>query len=161
MKRLQANDPPAIRKLGGSYYQKGDYRSAAEYFTKAAELGDVESHQLLSVAYHKGQGVEKDEKKELYHLEVAAIGGHPHARHNLGAYEARCNRMERAVKHMIIAANLGSDDSIKALKQGYIHGFISKDDFAAALRAHQAAIDATKSPQREEAARAEAAGEIR
>jgi TPR repeat protein len=63
MKRLQANDPPAIRKLGGSYYQKGDYRSAAEYFTKAAELGDVESHQLLSVAYHKGQGVEKDEKK--------------------------------------------------------------------------------------------------
>jgi ribosomal protein L9 len=69
--------------------------------------------------------------------------------------------MERAVKHMIIAANLGSDDSIKALKQGYIHGFISKDDFAAALRAHQAAIDATKSPQREEAARAEAAGEIR
>jgi len=28
-------------------------------------------------------------------------------------------------------------------------GFVSKDDLAAALRAHQAAEDATKSPQRE------------
>jgi hypothetical protein len=27
-------------------------------------------------------------------------------------------------------------------------GLVSKEDFAAALRAHQAAIDATKSPQR-------------
>jgi len=31
-------------------------------------------------------------------------------------------------------------------------GRVSKDDFAAALRAHQAAVDATKSPQREAAA---------
>jgi hypothetical protein len=28
-------------------------------------------------------------------------------------------------------------------------GFVSKEDFAAALRGHQAAVDATKSPQRE------------
>ena len=31
-------------------------------------------------------------------------------------------------------------------------GYVSKDDFAVALRGHQAAVDATKSPQREEAA---------
>ncbi len=30
-------------------------------------------------------------------------------------------------------------------------GLVSKEEFAAALRAHQAAVDATKSPQREEA----------
>ena len=30
-------------------------------------------------------------------------------------------------------------------------GHVSKDDLAAALRAHQAAVDATKSPQREAA----------
>ena len=35
---------------------------------------------------------------------------------------------------------------------------ISKEDFAAALRAHQAAVDATKSPQREEAEAAERGG---
>ena len=37
------------------------------------------------------------------------------------------------------------------VKNGYAEGYVSNEDFAAALRAHQAAIDATKSPQREAA----------
>ena len=52
------------------------------------------------------------------------------------------------MKHWIIAANLGYDESIKALKEAYKGGDVSKEDLAAALRAHQAAVDATKSPQR-------------
>ena len=55
------------------------------------------------------------------------------------------------MKHWIIAANLGDDDSIKIFKQCYAYGDVSKEDFAAALRAHQAAVNATKSPQREKA----------
>jgi hypothetical protein len=58
-------------------------------------------------------------------------------------------RYERAFKHFIIAAKLGDDDSLTALKLGYKKGDVSKEDFAAALRGHQAAVDATKSPQRE------------
>jgi hypothetical protein len=42
------------------------------------------------------------------------------------------------------------------LKEGYIDGYVSKEDFAVALRAHQAAVDATKSPQRQ----SEAAGAL-
>ena len=57
--------------------------------------------------------------------------------------------IDRAVKHWIIATNLGYDASLDALKMGYKRGFVSKEDFAAALRGHQAAVDATKSPQRE------------
>jgi hypothetical protein len=39
---------------------------------------------------------------------------------------------------------------LNALKSCYKYGIIiSKEDFAAALRGHQAAMDATKSPQRE------------
>jgi hypothetical protein len=39
---------------------------------------------------------------------------------------------------------------LNALKNCYKYGIIiSKEDFAAALRGHQAAMDATKSPQRE------------
>eukprot|EP00985_Skeletonema_marinoi_P007137 scaffold3121_cov211-Skeletonema_marinoi.AAC.6 len=34
---------------------------------------------------------------------------------------------------------------------GYLRGVVSKEDFAAALRAHQAAVDATKSPGRDTA----------
>jgi len=46
--------------------------------------------------YENGEGIEKDEKKKLYHLGLAAIGGHPFARRNLGCFEERNNRMSRA-----------------------------------------------------------------
>jgi len=55
------------------------------------------------------------------------------------------------VKHWIIAANLGYDKSLEALKKSYRVGLVSKKDLAAALRGHQAAADATKSPHREAA----------
>eukprot|EP00984_Skeletonema_dohrnii_P032467 scaffold26701_cov77-Skeletonema_dohrnii-CCMP3373.AAC.5 len=155
-KRMQANDPVAFSTMGGRCYNKGDYKGALKYLTKAAELGDVDAHFHLSLWYQGGRGVEKDKKKELYHMEEAAIAGHPYARHNLGCIELRTGRVQRAVKHFIIAANLGYDDSIKALKECYTKGNVSKEDFAAALRAYQAAMDAAKSPQREEAAKFDA-----
>lgn len=83
-------------------------------------------------------------------MEEAAIGGHAWARHNLGYEEWENGRIERAVKHFIIAANLGNDKSIEILKKSYVEGLVTKDHFAAALRAHQAAVNA-KSPQREAA----------
>ena len=155
MKRVAANDPVALREMGQKHDSDGDYGSAFQYWTRAAKLGDVDAHYELSNLYHEGQGVEKDEKKELYHLEEAAIGGHPNARYSLGIAEGKNGRIERSVKHLIIAANLGYDGAIQVLKDCYAHGLVSKEDFAAALRAHQAAVDATKSPQREatEAAR--------
>ena len=114
-------------------------------------MGDAKAHFDLSVMYDLGQGVEKDEKKEVYHLEVAAIGGHVSARHNLGCHEANNGRMERAVKHFIIAANMGGEESMKALWNCHARGLVEKDDLSATLRLHQAAVDATKSAQRDEA----------
>mmetsp|Transcript_35527 Transcript_35527/g.72674 ORF Transcript_35527/g.72674 Transcript_35527/m.72674 type:complete len:85 (+) Transcript_35527:2-256(+) len=67
--------------------------------------------------------------------------------------EGKNERYDRSAKHFIIAANLGHDDSIQALKECYKYGDVSKEDFAAALRAHQAAVDATKSPQRDAASK--------
>jgi tetratricopeptide (TPR) repeat protein len=149
MKRVEANDPVALREVGIRRGREGDYKSAFEFLSKAAELGDIAANYELSIMYHTGEGVEKDEKKKMYHLEVAAIGGHDLARYNLGAIELKNGRYERAFKHFIIAAKLGDDDSLTALKLGYKKGDVSKEDFAAALRGHQAAVDATKSPQRE------------
>ena len=151
MKRIEANDPVAIRFEGTEHYRKGDYRSAFEYWTKAAELGDAWGHFQLSGLYHDGKGVEKDEKKEIHHLEEATIRGNPHARYNLGVHENSYGNFERAVKHWIIAATQGKDDAIKALMKAFKLGFVKKDVLAAALRAHKAAVDATKSPQRESA----------
>jgi hypothetical protein len=82
-------------------------------------------------------------------LEEAAIGGHPWARFHLGLHDARSGRVKRAMKHFIIAANHGLDDALEEVKQGFVHGVVSKEDYAAALRGHQAAVDATTSVQRE------------
>ena len=54
----------------------------------------------------------------------------------------------RAVKHYIIAAALGEADSIKELMKAFRSEVISKEELNAALRAHQDALDAMKSPQR-------------
>ena len=153
MKSIEANDPIALNDFGKRACENGDYDEAFKYWTKAAELGDASAQYALSIMYRGGHDVEKDEKKELYHLEEAAIAGHPRARYNLACYEGKKGNEDRARKHGIISASLGYDPSMKMLKEYYKHGFISKEDFAAALRAHHAAIKAMKSPQREAAAR--------
>jgi hypothetical protein len=161
MKRIEANDPVAMSMCQMSLilYAEENYSVALKYLTKAAELGNMEAHYNLACRYDDGKGVEKDKKKEIFHLEQAAIGGHHLARYMLGCEEFFNGKIERAKKHWIIAANLGLDDSIEALKQGYAVGHVSKEEFAAALRAHQAAVDATKSSQREAADAAVAAEE--
>ena len=151
IERVEANDPIAICNMGTIKGDEGDYRAAFDYFSRAAVLGDTKAHFQLSCSYGGGKGVGKDEKKQIHHLTEAAIGGHPLARRNLAYLEGEHHRMDRAVKHYIIASKLGCDDSLKCVRDLCKDGHASKEDYAAALRGYQAAIDATKSPQREEA----------
>ena len=151
MERGKANDPAAMCQMGVVRSEEGDHDIAVKYWTKAAELGDVGAHYQLSLAYWGGRGVEEDEEKEIYHYEKAAIGGDPTARHNLACYESRNGNIERSVKHLIIAANLGYEKSMKSLWKYYSDGNIAKEDLESTLRTHKAAIDAMKSAQREAA----------
>jgi tetratricopeptide (TPR) repeat protein len=149
-RRLEANDPDAFCQVGSKRYCEGDYEGAFEYFTKAAELGDAGAHFQLSTMYNYGNAfVERDSKKEVYHLEVAAIKGHPKARHNLGCEEHDHGSFEKAIKHFNIAVSQGYYPSLELLQEFYEEGRLGKEDFTASFRSYQAAIDATKSPQRE------------
>jgi TPR repeat protein len=150
LNRVKKNCPAAMRLMGKKCIHEGDDEAAFKYFKKAAELGDMEAHYNLSIMYYKGGGVEKDTEKDIYHKEEAAIGGHPHARYNLGIYEWENSRFDRARKHWIIAASLGHHDSLEELRELYADGHASKEDYADALRAYQATVEATKSPEREE-----------
>ncbi len=152
MKRVKTNDPVAMCQMGKQHYNEGDYVDATKYWTQAAELGYANAHYNLSLMYSDGEDVEKDEKKAIYHLEEAAMAGHPTARYNLGCFDARNGSFERAKKHFIITANLGCHDSLKELKKLHADGHASKEEYAGALRAYQAAVDARKSLEREEAA---------
>jgi Zn-finger nucleic acid-binding protein len=151
MKRVKANDPAALSQMGRECHDEGDYDVALEYCTKAAELGDLEAHCRLGWMYWKGSGVGKDEEKAVYHWEKAAIGGNPEARYNLAVIEQKNGNVERAVKHFIIAAKVGDEDSMKALWKHYSAGNITKEDLEVTLRTHHAAIDEMKSEQRDAA----------
>ena len=154
MKRVEANDPAAIREMGVDCCKKEKFDTAFQYLTKAAELGDIAAHYQLSLMHINGEVDEKDEKKRVYHLEEASIGGHLNARYELAMVEVGIGmeRMDRAIKHWMIGANLGDEQSVTALKRSYQTGFVIKEDFAAALRAYQTAVDGMKSPDREVAA---------
>ncbi len=90
-------------------------------------------------------------KKAVHHSEEAAIGGHPSGRHMLGCYDYESGRFDRAVKHWIIAAKQGLDLALETLEEDFTEGLVSKEDYETALRGHQAAVDATKSQQRDAA----------
>lgn len=81
MKRIEANDPVAIREMGVRHLSNRDYAAAFEFFRRAAKLGDLDAHYHVGSLYKWGEGVEMDEKKALYHVEEAAIGGHPETPH--------------------------------------------------------------------------------
>ena len=156
MNRIEKNDPVAMCQEGGDQYVKGDYIKAFEYWTKAADLVNADAHYRLSEMYRLGVGVDKDSVKEIHHLEESAIMGHPTARYNLGSWEWNNGNTDRAVKHFIIAATQGFPQSTKVLMNAFTGGFVNKKDLAAALRAHQAAVDATMSSQRKAAENARA-----
>ena len=157
-KRVEVNDIDALYMLGCHYFQgsmglKKDLQKANEYYNKAAELGSNEGHHTLGTLYENGIGVEKDENKALHHYRLAAIGGMHDSRHALGilAYKSKNQDMELAMKHWIMAAELGVDESLEHVKSGYKQGCVEKDVFAKALRAHKAASDEVKSDLRDAA----------
>jgi uncharacterized protein len=156
-KRVELGDAGAIRNLGccyfdGMYGLPQDNNKAIKLWHRAAELGSATSYYNIGMAYLHGRGVERDEKKANHYWELAAMGGSVEARHNLGAIEVQAGNMDRAVKHHMIAAGYGDNDSLNAIRQMYKDGKATKDDYAKALQVYQANLVEIKSAQRDEAA---------
>ena len=137
----------------GSFSLPQDHKKAFEFWNRAAELGDAKSYSFLAELYYCGEGVvERDVKRALHHFAQAAIRGHEMARHNLGAIEESENgNHRRAMKHYMIAARGGLDNSLKKVGEGYKAGHVTKDEYARTLRAHKQATEEMKSEQRTKA----------
>ena len=73
------------------------------------------------------------------------------ARHNIGVIEKDAGNMNRAMKHFMIAARAGYDDSLNQIRKCYVSGHATKADFEKALRAHKEANDEMKSDHRDAA----------
>ena len=153
---MELNDAEAIFDLG-AFYDDGlcglqqNNAKAFELWHRAAELGSAEAHYNIGNAYFDGQGVERDMNKAKHYYALAAIGGSVEARHNLGYAEGCAGNMSRAVKHFMIAAGAGEDNSLAHVRVMFMIGHATKEDFEKALRSHKEASDEMKSDQREAA----------
>ena len=126
-------------------------KKALELWHRAAELGSSSAHCEIATAYRFGFGIEKNTKKAMHHLKLAAIGGNEMARYNLGMSDQYAGNTDRAMKHLMIAAKAGHDDSLKDVGEGYKRGDVTKDDYACTLRTHKETKDEMRSEQREQA----------
>ena len=124
-----------------------------ELWLRAGELGDARAYCSVGYACDHGLGVERDTEKAKHYYELAAMGGDITARHNLGCVEGNAGNTSRAMKHFMISAAAGYDNSLNNIKECFVNGYATKDDFEKALRAHQASKDEMKSDQRDSAAK--------
>ena len=156
-KRVEVGDAQAMYELGclygnGMHGLPQNRDKALELYHRAGELGHSESYCNIGYIYSRGQGVEIDEKKARHYYELAAIGGDVVARSNVGNAEFHANKMDRALKHYMIAVEGGSNESLKAIKYLYTTGRAAKDDYAKALRAYQTYLGEIRSDDRDKAA---------
>ena len=156
-KRVEMDDAEAIYNIGCCYSNGDeglpqDHARALELWHRAGELGSAAANSNIGCAYFVGRGTERDEKKAKHYWELAAVGGHVKARYNLGVAEMNEGNMVKALKHYMIAAGGGDNESLEVIRSLYTSGHATKDDHAKALRTHQKYIDGIKSVQRDEAA---------
>ena len=124
-KRIEAGDAEAMNGLGCWYFE-GDYGlpqdhvKALELWHQAAELGSALSYYSIGVAYNISNGVGRGEKKAIHYWELAAMGGDTDARHNLGVYEYNKGNMDRVIKHHMLAAGGGDNDSLKKIQEMFM-----------------------------------------
>ena len=154
-KLMEKGNAGAFIMLAGCYYNgiKGlpqNMARANEFYLKAGELGHTEAYYNLGIMYYNGNGVEIDKKKAKYYYELAAINGSVDARYNLGCVESRAGN-HRAFKHFMLAARAGNKLSLDNVKQGYMHGHVTKEEYANTLREYQKSQDEMTSDARDKA----------
>ena len=79
--------------------------------------------------------------------------GHVASRHNLGCTEIHEGNYELAVRHWMVSAKMGDEESLNAIKEMFMKGQAPKAQYAEALRGYGDAVEEMKSHQREEAKR--------
>ena len=80
--------------------------------------------------------------------------GSAESRHYVGLFEIMDNKnYDRALRHFLISAKMGFKDSLDAIKQMFADGLATKAQYAETLKGYQDALEDTKSPQRDEAAK--------
>ncbi|EJK76226.1 hypothetical protein THAOC_02027 [Thalassiosira oceanica] len=159
-KRVAKKDPDAFYHLGTKYVHgelglQKDVQRAVKLWTEAAELGSIDALYNLGVLYDSGNGVQEDKVKAVHFWTKAAMQGHVRSRNNLGCNEGEKGNHDRAVRHLLISAKMGDENSVETIKQVFMAGVATKEQYAEALKGYQDAVEGMKSHDRDEAKRHE------
>ncbi|KAL7532755.1 hypothetical protein ACHAXR_006210 [Thalassiosira sp. AJA248-18] len=149
--RMEVGDAGS-RYILGDWGLPQDTKKALELMLRSIELGSTEAHYNIALLYYNGEFMEKDLKKALYHYQRAAMGGCEMSRYNLGCLESNRGNIDRAMKHWMIAAASGFEDSLGVVRKVFSRGHATKAEYEKALRAHQKYLSEVKSDQRDMAA---------
>ncbi|EJK69063.1 hypothetical protein THAOC_09719 [Thalassiosira oceanica] len=156
-KRVSKRDAAAVFFLGNKYFHghlvAKNVARATKLWMEAAELGSVKAHYEVGDMYYTGDGVEVDKPRGIHHLQQAAMKGHGLSRHKLGVAEFNNKNYDLAVQHWMIAAKMGFEHSLNAIKEMFKGSLATKAQYTEALLGYRDAVEETKSPQREEAKR--------
>ncbi|KAL7524819.1 hypothetical protein ACHAXR_000730 [Thalassiosira sp. AJA248-18] len=146
--RIKLGDAEAFYTLGMLYRQGNhnsipqDFDRAVELLFQAAELGSFNAHYSIATYYSCGMFLEQDTKKAIHHYQIAAMGGDCAARHNLGCFEnENKGNKERALKHWMISASAGDDESLKNVNHGFSKGWVTEEEYEKTLRAYKESTD--------------------
>lgn len=136
-KRVEARDAAATKMLGQCYIFEEHglptyVAKGIKLWKEAARLGDVKAHYNLAILYDYGNvRVKKDTEKMLHHFEVAAIGSQFEARHNLVVFEYEEGRTVRALRHFMMSAKMGYEDSLECILELHKRGCTNTEFFRA------------------------------
>jgi len=154
---MKKGNAEAFDQLAG-YYDDGlkgmpvDHQKANELFLKAGELGCAAAYYNLGMNYREGRGVEMDKKKCKHYYELAAMMGDVDARYNIGCIDYNSGNKGRAYKHWMIGAKSGDELCLDKVKDGFMKGVVTKDEYAIALRTYQKSNNEMRSDARDKAA---------
>ena len=156
--RVEKKDPAAIHYLGDLYFHgklglQKDTKKAVGLWKEAAELGSVDALFKLGPMYDCGDGVQRDKAKAAEYYKKSAMQGHAGGRYNLGCCEGNKGNHDRAVRHYLISSKMGHKESLENIKNMFMRGMATKEQYAEALKGYQDAVEEMKSHDRDEAKR--------
>ena len=165
-KRVKANDVNTLTELGcyyfnGSFGLEKDCKKGFELWTRAAELGSSRALYAIGTAYLLGKGVETDRENAKHYFELAAMAGHELARFDVRGMENDCGNAKRAIKHWVISASAGHDNSMKAIRSSFEQGLVERDEYKLTLKAYIDSSTEMRSENRDDATRWMQTGVVR
>jgi TPR repeat protein len=130
----QSKQDAASYQQGIDAYAKGDFAAALKKLQPVAEHDNPNAQFYLGLMYHRGEGVEQDDKKAGIWWNKSAEKGNTDAQENLGLIYAKGLGVERdwvqADKWFSIAAASGKETAVNNRKTVELH--MQPDDIARA-----------------------------